>query len=538
MFPERLPSETDSEAERRLFEAFRDEFSDDWVVFAQVSWLAQRRDRATDGEADFVVAHPRYGALVIEVKGGGIAYAATTKSYTSTDRHDMQHAIKNPFRQARDSMHALISKLGEADQTSKQHYGLGYAVAFPDIYVDGDLGPDAPSEIVIDAARTGYLKQAIVDVFRYWKLDAEPIGDEGIQALTDLIGRSWQVETTIGREITHQERIIRLLTEEQFKVLDVLGSRRRALITGCAGSGKTMLAMEKARRLAEAGYRVLITCFNQNLGDWLAASLKPYGITAQRFLSLCAQYATKAGVLQRGPDESDSDFYSRLPEALCKALDVLPDRFDAIIVDEGQDFEEEWWVAIASLLADPNDGVLYIFYDDNQRLYNRGAAFPINDEPFHLPANCRNTQRIHEAVMVFYQSDTVPPCLGPEGTAPMLHDFGSGADERKGVEKLIDDLVANQKVNPGDIAILTRRARDRSAWANPPTSSAWAATWDLSAAGDKVICSTIHAFKGLERPFVIVCELQGVDATEKTELLYVAFSRAREYLAVVGLDTP
>src|SRR5512145_2633996 len=123
-----------------------------------------------------------------------------------------------------------------------------------------------------------------------------------------------------------------------------------------------MLAMEKARRLAEAGYRVLVTCYNQNLGEWLKASLEPHGITAQRFLSLCATYANKAGTIERQPDESDDSFYSRLPYALCLALDKLEDRFDAIIVDEGQDFDDDWWDAIQLLLADPDDGVLYIFY--------------------------------------------------------------------------------------------------------------------------------------------------------------------------------
>jgi superfamily I DNA/RNA helicase len=366
-------------------------------------------------------------------------------------------------------------------------------------------------------------------------MGAAPPGDDAVEALVGLIGRSWQIETTIGTELDEQQTAIRLLTEQQFAILDLLGSRRRALISGCAGSGKTMLAMEKARRLARSGYRVLLTCFNRNLGNWLAAQVTGDGVVAQRFLSLCAQYAQKAGVpLSKRPGESDDAFYDRLPDALCDALKVLPDRFDAIIVDEGQDFSEEWWAAMLSLLADPDDGVLYIFYDDNQRLYGGESTFPITDEPYHLSQNRRNTRNIHEAVMMFYQSSVVPECIGPEGRKPHSLQTGPGANEKREVERFIDNLVNDEKVNPGDIAVLTRRARGRSEWGNPVRHPSWSTTWDLAECADKVLVSTIHGFKGLERPVVIVCELQGVDVVTDVELLYVAFSRAREYLVVVG----
>ena len=136
-----------------------------------------------------------------------------------------------------------------------------------------------------------------------------------------------------------------------------------------------------------------------------------------------------------------------------------------------------------SLLEDPDDGILYIFYDDNQRLYDRHGAFPITETPFHLPENCRNTKQIHEAVMVFYESDNVPRCLGPEGPEPKLYGVSSGENEAEEVQKLVDELVKDEGVDPGDIAILTRRSRDRSAWKNPHRREAWSS--NLGAEGER-----------------------------------------------------
>jgi hypothetical protein len=537
LFPEKLPPGVESDAERRLFDVFRNEFSDDFLVFCNVNWLARDRGKARDGEADFIVAHPRYGVLVVEVKGGGISYDAATRSYTSEDRNGEKHPIRDPFRQARDSKFALRTKLRESDNTRGYNYPLGHAVAFPDIYAEGDLGVDAPAAIIIDHARAGRLKQAVVDIFQHYGMGRENCpGEQAIEALRALLGQSWTIKCPIGTELDREETILRTLTEQQFSVLDVLRSHRRALISGCAGSGKTMLAMEKARRLAAEGYSVLLTCFNKSLEAWLKSQLKDQsGITVHRFLSLCATLLDEAGrPITRNADESDEAFYARFPDALLDGLDAIPQRFDAIIVDEGQDFGEEMWAALTSLLADPADGTLYIFYDDNQRLYRDDRAFPIAELPFHLSINCRNTRQIHEAVKLFYTSDTEPACLGPSGRAPHSLNVPAGANERRCIEDYITQLVTLEKVDPGNIAVLTRRSRERSEWTNPPASPAWTATWELAACDGKVIISTIHAFKGLERPVVIVCELKGVDAAQDVELLYVAFSRAREHLVVAG----
>lgn len=536
MFPERLPADVSSGAERRLFEDFRLKFSDDFVVFHGVTWLARHGGRAKDGEADFVIAHPRYGVLIIEVKGGGISREGD--AYFSTDTSRRKNRIKDPFKQAKRAKDALWDKLRESDLTRGFNWALGHAVAFPDVYVEGDLALDAPREIVIDAARTQDLKQAVIDIFRHYGMDKAPVGEEAVEALCGLLHRSWQIEAPLGTEVESQERIIRTLTEQQFHVLDMLRSHRRVLVSGCAGSGKTMLAMEKARRLAAEGYSVLLTCFNRNLETWLQGQMAAVpGVTVHRFLSLCATLCDQAGSpISRRDDETDKQFYDRFPDALMGVLDRLETRYDAVIVDEGQDFSAEMWAALTSLLRDENDGILYIFYDANQRLYRPEGEFPISDPPFHLNHNCRNTRRIHEATSLFYTADLPSQCIGPEGRTPHALLRDEGESERQSVVNHIRHLIDVEKVQPGHIVVLTRRARERSVFEKPPCGPNWSATWDFKDCAGQVLFSTIHAFKGLERPVVIVCELEGVDPESEAELLYVAFSRAREHLVVAGAD--
>ena len=99
----------------------------------------------------------------------------------------------------------------------------------------------------------------------------------------------------------------------------------------------------------------------------------------------------------------------QLPNALAYSLDVLPERYEAIICDEGQDFREEFWVPLELLLADYDRSPLYVFYDDNQNIYARASTFPIPAEPFSLTKNCRNTTPIHAAAYTRYRGVPVSP---------------------------------------------------------------------------------------------------------------------------------
>lgn len=150
MFPEALDSTTRSDAECLLYECFQQQLDEYYLVFHSVHWLGlNERRQPQDGEADFVIAHPEQGILVIEVKGGGISRNLATGKWTTRDRYGVVSPIKNPVKQAMKNKHALLEQL---KKVISSYINIGHAVAFPDINARNySLGPDLPQDIVLDA---------------------------------------------------------------------------------------------------------------------------------------------------------------------------------------------------------------------------------------------------------------------------------------------------------------------------------------------------------------------------------------------------
>lgn len=422
MFPQRLRPQTESRAEQCLYQALRDGLSDEYEVFHSVSWLARDpRTGAEDGETDFVIAHPTLGILVLEVKGGLIRYDGETGTWYSNDNQ-----IKDPVQQARRSKHSLLAKLKELPEWSDCWITVGHAVAFPDVVVDRDLLLDLPQELVLDRPALADLEAWVRRALGYWHGHDRQVGGvgRGMRTLRDLLSPSWELRPLLRYVLEEEERQFIRLTEEQFALLDFLQGHRRALIVGCAGSGKTLLALEQARRLGRQGFRVLLTCFNRALADRLKQTDLPEPVDVQNFHRLVPAIVQEAGLerelKQRTSGMPESSVYDELfPEMLARAAELLGPRYDALIVDEGQDFAESWFLALATLLNDPDHAIVYVFKDDNQNLFRPAFDLPWQmPAPFSLTRNCRNTRHIHQRVIRFYRADRVPQAVGPEGRPP------------------------------------------------------------------------------------------------------------------------
>ena len=551
MIPAQLPDGGTgvSAAERILFREFARQLGPDWTVLHSVHWLAREGGRSRDGEADFLLAHPRHGALILEAKGGTITRDAATLAWTSRDWGGTTHAIKDPFEQGERGAYALRDKLDDAPETAGFPWRVARAVAFPDVLVgDADLGPNAPRALILDSGDLATLARALGRAF-----DASPGGGpgpgaDGVGALARLLKPPVALARPglVGEMRRNEEAFLRL-TEQQYALLDFLGGHRRVAIDGVAGSGKTLLALEQCRRLARQGFRVLFTCFNKALAGWARTALATdLGdamalVTVENYHDLAASLVRRAGLPVPDSGALDGDALSRyfadeLPEQLLAALALLPAaRFDAVVVDEGQDFADTWWVTLEATLADPANGPLAIFYDDNQRIYYATAAsgaYPIPRPHFALPHNCRTTRHIHDAAMTFHHGDQRPSCRGPEGR-PLVAVATDAGGVLAALRRVLHDLTQTEGVSAEEIVVLSTRSAKNSVLVKGTRVGNLTLTWKDAGPG-QIRVRTIYTFKGLESPIVILAEPERAHAVNRDALLYVALSRAQHHVIVLG----
>ena len=542
MYPRELSKETESPAERVLYQAFRDGLDDSYTVFHSVAWQSLSNEGSTrDGEIDFVIAHPERGVLVVEAKGGGVRHDAEAGEWASVSRDGKAHRIPDPFAQARNSRYVLQHAIKRMLRSRQTWINIGQAVAFPDVMMgDVNLGLDKDRAIILDATDLPTIRKWVDSALAYWRGQATShdmaTGKEVERVLLELLAKDWELRPALWGDVAQEQQQFIRLTEQQFHVLDVLSRQRRAAVCGCAGSGKTLLAAEKASRLARQGFRVLLTCFNKNLAAYLRARLKAQdSLHIIHFHALCMDLAKKAHIEPERPKERGF-FSQRLPAALLDAIEALNITYDAIIVDEGQDFLKDWWIPLEMLLKDPDGGIFYIFYDDNQRIYDRQGELPVRQPPYPLAVNCRNTQHIHAKILAYYQCETPPTACGPRGRPVEVVEYSDTRQPLSVLASVLNRLQVEEHVPTDQIVVLTPLSRRRSKLWAATDESGLRLTDRWPAPAGQVCCSTIHAFKGLEASVVVLAEVDCLASPQWTDadsLLYVGCSRACSHLIVL-----
>ncbi|HKX74949.1 MAG TPA: NERD domain-containing protein/DEAD/DEAH box helicase [Acidimicrobiia bacterium] len=518
LYPDRIKPDA-SEAERRLF-AVLEKLPDSWTVLHSVAWQAKKDGKPSDGEADFVVVHPRYGVIVIEVKGGGIRREGEKWfSFNSKGRHQ----IKDPFQQATASKHSLISYLRAG---RLPYLAAGHAVAFPDVSQTASFGPNAPTDLILTRVDLRDIEAGLTRVVAHWQLDTE-LTDDQINLIIGLLSPTTTVRPLLRDQLAEVEARLLHLTEQQFIVLDTLRRHRRALILGGAGTGKTVLAVERARRLAYDGFSVLLTCFNRPLALHLAKEFgDPWPIKVYSFHQLVNWQVRSAGMSM--PEDPEQEWWDRISaDQLVEAAGKNGLRFDAVVVDEGQDFPPQWFTALEMILANPGEDPFYVFADIHQAIYRAGWEPPFPGEPFLLSINCRNTVPIARVVSQVFGDEM--SSRGVEGPEPVWVEVESREGGVKAVSTHLHRLVNEGGLKPGQVAVLTqgRQMADE-------LCSATRAGLKLTRLDEGgVTCETIHRFKGLEADAVIVV-LEDMADEQDRQLAYIGLSRAKSMLVVVG----
>ena len=534
---------TESSAERRLYEGFLEQLDDEYVVFHSVDWVLAGRGGSgpEQGEADFVIAHPVDGVLAVEAKGGELAYDPATRRWTQGGRSGVHHLKEDPFHQARDEMHSLVRILEARPGWDRWRPSYGYAAAMPDGKYEHDAHPGAAVAFAIDRDDIHRLADRVREIMAVWRHAGRRFGEAGMAELETALGFRVEIRTPLGLSFDREEKRILELTDEQAYLRSYVLHRRRAVVSGPPGSGKTLLATSIAEHLAAEGRDTLVTCFNRRLSEHLrTATAGIEGLTVAHFHGLAAAMSKEAGIALEEPrpdvPEAQRTFYEeRLPEALEDAAGRLGPRFDAIVVDEAQDFREWWWPALLATHRKPDDGLLYLFADESQRLYEGGGAWPCAPEDVlpPLPHNLRNTERIHGFVSVFFDADAQSGAAkGPRGRDIEVLDYADEDELTRLLTVVLTNLVDQEDVPVTDVVVLTPTGREKSVVWERRRFGRFELVEDPAEAG--VCWSSIHAFKGLERSVVILAELGDRHEDDLDRYLRVGASRARHHLIVLA----
>jgi superfamily I DNA and RNA helicase len=416
---------------------------------------------------------------------------------------------------------------------------IWHAVCFPHIFLKKGqyLKPDLPREAIIDSNDLHDISATINKLFTHCFGDGIASGAPGkdrMPLIHKLLANSFEIHTPLGIELEKEDERLIELTEQQFRALSLLSAYRRVAIAGCAGSGKTMLAVEKTRQFAGLGMNVLLVCFNIALAEDLRLRLP--GLDVFHFHGLCKQAAHDASISIRPHHDDPELFNDVLPEALLDAAGTLGRVYDAIIVDEGQDFLENYWIALESLLKD--DGFLYIFYDNNQNLYGGKGDFGglISTPPFVLNQNCRNTRAIHEMVATYHNDPKSLVCYGPEGRKPEMIQYSGVDDQIRQLQKMIYNLVVDEHISNQDIVILTTHGEKNTALVHGLKLGTFTITNQPPSHLSQIQATSVYKFKGLERRVVILTDIDQRAIMNRDMVMYVGCSRARTQLIILSME--
>lgn len=210
----------------------------------------------------------------------GISFNGNSGKWITIDANNDPHEIKDPFEQAKSYKYALLNDLRRGVLTKGHSYPLGHAVWFPDVDLrSSNLGLSIHlDKLTLDANVLADVAERIPQLFAE-SVDSvirPPPGKAGIETLLKYLAPSWQIEVTLSAQLFQEEHEITEATKGQYRVITLLERVPRAMISGCAGSGKTILALEKARKLAKNGSRVLVLCFNKNLAARMRSCMVNY----------------------------------------------------------------------------------------------------------------------------------------------------------------------------------------------------------------------------------------------------------------------
>jgi hypothetical protein len=501
-------------------------------------------------EIDFLVIVPDAGILCVEVKSHSDIY------FDGECWHPLS-IKRSPFKQALDARYAFLRRVKYV-APSLSNIPVVHCCVFPRASMDVPETLSVRPYEFMDARMFAFLgsgtefcadlrrrmKEAVADDPQLHPLDA-PLAPATVDRLVALCMPVRRRHPDAVEEIRrHQEKIDAILRQQQKPVLQLAALNPRMIVSGGAGTGKTLIAMEIARRAAQSGARVALVCFNHLVGEWLhkrAESWQPAlpNLVVSRAFRLLARLAEIGIPANAAPDYWDGAFLDIVEDRLTDPEFVVAAQFDHLVIDEAQDVLARprlWNCLLHFLSGGLETGRFTLLGDFDHQVLGQKDTMEVTLNAavsrgactrWHLSENCRNLRIVGETAvrMSGFERDLY---------TGYLQDAGS-----------VDDLVLNAYATPSEQdALLTSHLKDlRAAGFRDgqitilcfcqPTASAAAR---LAAAGHRLVpnefradrtgYTSVHAFKGLDNRAIILTDVVVGAQEYYRHLFYTAMTRS------------
>lgn len=564
-------------SERQVYnEIAKDSIAKDWTVFHSLGLGAH--EKRPHGEIDFVVIVPDLGIVTIEVKGGTISCHDGKWTTTPTGSTRAKPLDRSPWMQARKNSYELERYLKtrlSGDEDTKLNFS--FLVVLPNTRTV-PVSPEfnrwelATEEDLYDL---GIGRCIVRSLQRTIGATGAPVGlsrpaNGLMRRVRRLLRPDFDLVATPSSIIREGESRLLRLTEEQYRLLDVAEANRRTLAIGAAGTGKTLLALEFAKREYLNGRRVGLFCFNRLLGDWVSGAVHDFkaSTAAPERASLAAGtiHSWLLSLINSTP-ELKGDFASSLAPDKERfgelvfyygELSLLQKgiQFDCVVIDEIQDFLETPLLDILDQALEGGiSGGSWLLLGDftRQSLYSSDAS-PRKEENFRkrieeygaypttvpLTLNCRNTKRIARHTIDLSGFDKDPFRISEHDGLPVEVFFYKERRELcQRVEAAFREFVSDG-IPTEQIVLLGNASGDGSHESVIADMQTWStlkvAEWtDTPKEGELRFAST-RRFKGMECMAAIVTDISDLSSDRARSLIYVAMSRARTRLRVLLPD--
>lgn len=563
MIPPRIHPDVTSNAERRVFDWIRDApGTDDWICLHSLG--LSEHDSKRRAEIDFLLL-TRLGIFVLEVKGGRVARKNGIWRFTNRYNNTTTKA-EGPFDQASGAMFGLEKRVRahlDSDDRRRQRLLYGFGVVTPDCSLADQLGVEADRRQLYDRESIKNYNQPIKDfveqLAEYWR-ERSSLGDNrgrnsptkiDLELLLTFLRGDFDRVPSMGALVDAATHKLHALEAEQYQVLDALEKypAPRMIIQGGAGTGKTLLAAEIARREASrSDGDVLLLCFNRVLAGVLRKNVTTSNSGLVRVDSIHALLndLIKSSVFQAEFEEAkvgkerSEIFNSLMPEyALLALMERDCRQYHSLVIDEAQDMLSRPMLDVldAMVVGGLKKGRWWFFCDRN----NQASVFGVYEDealfrliPFGvvslLPTNRRNTIQIATETEI-KTLPQFPPSATVDGLPVKTVWYKKKADQRKVLGSTLKKLL-NEDISPYQISVLScRKAEDSCAskfrefqLVSIDPDNAWKVGSPLL---NQVTACSVSSFKGLENDFVILTDVDELSPDWWRGVAYVGMSRAR-----------